>query len=329
MLKQQNVGNLTRRFIMPSGQSKRAFTLVELLVVIGIIAVLIAILLPALNKARQASKSTVCLSNLRQMGTAWTMYLSDSKGHLPYSIWHQSPTGFSSARRNDFIWHGFWFGILGDYKVQSSKLLCPEAQDPVPWNQNVSGGIKGAGTAFNAWSGEWQNSKPVGIMLSTTSLNPTNDASKNGYRIGSYGINGNVFFSGGADKDYDTDADNGIKTMVDPGTSGSSQAWFGANITQVKPSTDVPVFFDCVWIDCADMSNGTPTAQPTPPPNLAGGQCPSSANQHWRFLIARHGRAINVCFADGHASRVALEDTYQMKWTPFWKPYALTNLPKK
>jgi prepilin-type N-terminal cleavage/methylation domain-containing protein/prepilin-type processing-associated H-X9-DG protein len=59
------------------------FTLVELLVVIGIIAVLIAILMPALNKAREASRQTVCQSNLRQVGLAMQMYANANQGWPP------------------------------------------------------------------------------------------------------------------------------------------------------------------------------------------------------------------------------------------------------
>jgi prepilin-type N-terminal cleavage/methylation domain-containing protein len=54
--------------------SRRGFTLIELLVVIAIIAVLMAILLPALNRVKEQGKRAVCLSNLRQLTMAWIMY---------------------------------------------------------------------------------------------------------------------------------------------------------------------------------------------------------------------------------------------------------------
>ena len=65
-----------------STRPRRGFTLVELLVVIGIIALLLSILLPALNKAREDAKRVRCLSNQRQLVMAWQMYASENKGKL-------------------------------------------------------------------------------------------------------------------------------------------------------------------------------------------------------------------------------------------------------
>jgi len=62
---------------------RRAFTLVELLVVIGIIAVLIGILLPALSKARKQANITVCMSNQKQLVAALLMYCGDNRGAFP------------------------------------------------------------------------------------------------------------------------------------------------------------------------------------------------------------------------------------------------------
>ncbi len=64
-------------------QSHKAFTLVELLVVIGIIALLISILLPALNKAREAANTVKCASNVRQIMSGFVMYASQNRGNLP------------------------------------------------------------------------------------------------------------------------------------------------------------------------------------------------------------------------------------------------------
>src|SRR5213080_57528 len=70
-------------------RSSRAFTLVELLVVIGIIALLISILLPSLNKAREAAKTLQCSAQLRQVGQAFVNYASNNKGFYPgWSDWH-------------------------------------------------------------------------------------------------------------------------------------------------------------------------------------------------------------------------------------------------
>lgn len=78
---------MTRR-----GGPSRAFTLVELLVVIGVIAVLIGLLLPALSKARSAARRTACASNLQQVGVAIHAYANDFKGSIPYGPKAPPPT---------------------------------------------------------------------------------------------------------------------------------------------------------------------------------------------------------------------------------------------
>jgi prepilin-type processing-associated H-X9-DG protein/prepilin-type N-terminal cleavage/methylation domain-containing protein len=86
---------------------KKGFTLVEVLVVIGIIALLIGILLPALNKARTQSQLTQCMSNLRQWGMAWQMYVDANQGLIPLD----GPKGDTAA--SDQIGPAGQAGLLG------------------------------------------------------------------------------------------------------------------------------------------------------------------------------------------------------------------------
>lgn len=100
----------------------RAFTLVELLVVIGIIAALISILLPALSRAREMAAKAKCLSNLRNMQMAHWMYVNENKGYLI-----RAGLGHSGAHQNEQV---AWFTTLQRYYQTQLLLRCPADDSP-------------------------------------------------------------------------------------------------------------------------------------------------------------------------------------------------------
>lgn len=110
---------------------KHAFTLVELLVVIGIIALLISILLPSLAKARQSANMVACLSNLRQIGQTLLLYTNDNKGYLPLGA---GPSTTATGAVYQTLWVHEVSLVLGKNPSDNNNaqglapvLKCPEA----------------------------------------------------------------------------------------------------------------------------------------------------------------------------------------------------------
>ncbi len=107
--------------------TQRGFTLIELLVVIAIIAILAAILFPVFAQAREKARQTSCVSNMRQMGMAITMYVTDNEGYPM----HSSPSNWNPRKR--------WPDYVFPYSKNEKLFTCPSAPADLfrkPWAHN-------------------------------------------------------------------------------------------------------------------------------------------------------------------------------------------------
>lgn len=124
-----NAGNWNDNIsLQVKNMARKGFTLIELLVVIAIIALLLAILMPGLQRARKQARAVACLANLRQWGVVFLMYAQDN-GDKFYRAWTSSDVGHE------------WVGCTRPYYQDPKICFCPEASKVV---SEQAGGIQGA-----------------------------------------------------------------------------------------------------------------------------------------------------------------------------------------
>jgi len=259
-------------------KNERAFTLIELLVVIAVIALLMAILIPALHRARRQARTVVCQSNLRQWAVTLSAYTEAHEGRFP-----SDPTGHSALwmLRGTFVGdtdpnadraalHGFGTKGIG---------LCPMATRPsVP---GAHGGfsevfIASAGVRIEGYAG-W----PTEAWQVVTPTPPF---------IGSYGYNHSLFCGFRAE------------TFLRVGALRIPNL----NVFSLREQASIPVMLDSTM----PMSNRSMTEPGALAPmwraGIAGG-----LNM---FLMDRHGRSVNGMFLDWSVRSVGLKELYTLKW---------------
>ncbi|MGC9261620.1 MAG: prepilin-type N-terminal cleavage/methylation domain-containing protein [Phycisphaerae bacterium] len=284
----------------------QAFTIIELLVVISIIALLLALLLPALAKARNLAQSMVCSSNLRQMSLAVQEYQDSWSGHrFPYG--YNSTTGalegwivalapYITSSRQQASPTGYQINFAG----LETAVICPATTPlPNPNGQLVVGQIN----QTYAWN---------------ESASTPFEQNQLEYFQSSYGFNGWLYGYG-----YESLVSNDTNDN-DPfvGVQSNPPAYYWPNNIISVPTSTVPVFGDAFWLDGGPLENTNPsladisyaTGQEPVPEN---GGVPFSGDID-RWAMARHGNGINMAFMDGHVEHVEAKNLWSLNWAGSW-----------